>query len=951
MANSTEFGSKNSLQQYKKFNRQRRVLYSEESFASGIKYATSPLPLGYARNLVNYDLNDSGESLVPRDGLRAYEISQELSPTEVYDPEAEYEEKQIYHASENIEEDGYKYRQALLGNVKVTNLNKDKAVKPGELDLLTIYNKKQGETLEPYTETEEVEVLAQKTVSDDNYEYYFNSPIRANMHGIELEDPSLLATHIGAELAAEGTKHYYCFRKNKTNNKVDLVFTKFDNVTGKYVFENLTPQTTTAYNASLDMLNMLQSDPFTFTDQDGAASLQFMGMYAADPTTGKAVQATYINTEYNFRVNYAVNRGGKYKLVWEWKEPVASSWTELKTEYVEFPSTGDLPKLQIKWASPVTAVIIRLQCFPIDANRQKVVLKSFTSVAPIGATGEHYFDPDARKIYEYDDNTNTWVNPVFPLTSVLYEREDEPIGDGTSGQLYRWAGNAMVQTDEYAYVATNLMLQNVTFTEANRDTTQKVDYTNYDLSTCRGMCTWQHRLCIYAPDKGLNMLFLSEPNNPAWFPFPRNVSLFNENIIHCMPYLDYLLVFTTEALYQITLGKDGDTWTEVCLQRNLNINMWDIPLIKIIKNMVFFKSNNYYYMVVPSSTSASGLTVAPISANIEQFLDNFEDAIDEIMVEVYDNKTPYKLVRYKNHVNYKNVYNVYTFKSERDLYINVYLIYNIETRYWSIYCIESKTMLDSYLIDIADVNIYMSYTPVILDTKISHSIQFLKYNDKCHDFYIHPFLTPEDDVEKICEDNQFIKNYQFIDTGYREHESDFKKRYRELQFKLNNFAQIDLTFYTQFWVDGYLRQDESSYKVNQVTDPHDPRYGVITYDRTFEYQLKTPYSYVYDEDYDATEKVLRREAGHQAPGSTILGTVPLLDDDQGRPYRHNPAEQTVDRLMWKLDVSEFPETVYWKVRFPISGKGYVPRLKMLSMNQEKYELLNISWAFRSLYAR
>lgn len=948
MANSTEFGSKNSLQQFKKFNRQRRVQYSEEKFNSGIKYATSPLPLGFVRNLVNYDLDTDGESLVPRQGLRVYEVSQEMNPQELYDDQADYEEKFIYHASENTEEDGNNYRQALLGNVKVTVQNKNKAVKTGNLSLLTIYSEEQSGSATPYTECDEVTPLLQKTLEDDNYEFFFNSPVKAQIHGIELENPSLLATHIGAELEAEGTKHYYCFRKNKTTNVVEPVFITFDTVTHQYKFEVLTPQTTTAYNATLGMYNMLQDDPYTFTDRDGAASLQFMGMYVVD-TNGHAAQANYINTEYDFRTNYAVNRGGKYKLVWEWKEPVSSVWTELKTEYITFPTSGDLPQLKIRWSSPVSAVILRLMCYPIDTEREKVVLKSFTTVAPMAVEGEHYFNPDDRKIYTY--HSGTWGDPVFPLTSVIYVREDEEISPNNY-QLYRWAGNAMVETDEYSYIASNEMLQNLTFAQAQRDTTQMLDHLNYDLSTCRGMCSWQHRLCVYAPDKGLNMLFLSEPNNPAWFPFPRNVSLFNENIIHCMSYLDYLLVFTTNALYQVTLSADGDTWTQVCLQKNLNINMWDIPLIKIIKNMVFFKSNNYFYMVVPSSTSASGLTIAPISTNIEYFLDHFEDAVEETMFEVYDNKTPYELVRYKNHVNYKNIFNVYTFKSERDLYINLYLIYNIETRYWTTYCIESKTMLDSYLIDVADVNIYMSYTPVVLGTKISHGIQFLKYNNiKHHDFYIRPFLTTDDDIEQICEDKQFIKNYQYIDTGYREHESDFKKRYRELQFKLNNFAQIDLTFYTQFWIDGYLRQDESSYKVNQVTDPDDPRYGVITYDRTFEYQLKTPYTYVYDDDYDVTEHVLRRSAGHQAPGSTILGTVPLLEDEQGRKYVHNPTERDVDKLMWKLDVSEFPETVYWKVRFPVSGKGYVPRLKMLNMDQEDYELLNISWVFRSLYSR
>ena len=198
---------------------------------------------------------------------------------------------------------------------------------------------------------------------------------------------------------------------------------------------------------------------------------------------------------------------------------------------------------------------------------------------------------------------------------------------------------------------------------------------------------------------------------------------------------------------------------------------------------------------------------------------------------------------------------------------------------------------------------------------------------------------------------QFIKNYQYIDTGYREHESDFKKRYRELQFKINNFAQLDLTFYTQFWLDGHLRQNEANYTINQVVDRDDPRFGVITYDRTFEYNPTSPYSYEYDPEWGSDEDLLKRYAGHQIPGSTILGTVPLLEDDQGNRYLHNPTETEVDRLMWKLDVSEFPETVFWKTRFPVSGKGYVPRLKMLNTDQEEFELLNISWVYRSLYSR
>jgi hypothetical protein len=129
-------------------------------------------------------------------------------------------------------------------------------------------------------------------------------------------------------------------------------------------------------------------------------------------------------------------------------------------------------------------------------------------------------------------------------------------------------------------------------------------------------------------------------------------------------------------------------------------------------------------------------------------------------------------------------------------------------------------------------------------------------------------------------------------------------------------------------IDGYLRQHDSQYEIHQVVDKQDPRYGVITYDRIY-----------------------ASDAGQDIPGATILGETPLIYDEEDDMYYHNPEEQTVDKLMWKLDVSEFPETVFWKTRFPVSGKGYVPRLKILNMDEETYEMLNISWVFRMLYSR
>ncbi len=913
-----------AVQQFKKYNRQRRVQYSEESFALGIKYATSPLELGYARNLVNFDLGSAGESLEPRQGLRAYEVSQEYdltNATKLADRD-QTKQKQIYYASDVIEENGKTYRQALLGNVNVTEENKNNAIKTGTLNLLTIYPEG-DQIIKPYTKAPELRVLAQHTevYAPDKYEYFFNSPTKAMIHGMELADPSIIASHIGTEMATEGSKKYYCFRRDKTTGEVEFVFSTFDKEKQCYVFEVLNPQETTAYNASLSMYNMLQKDPYVFNDKYNAPSLQFLGVYTTD-LEGNQRQATYKNTEYYFRMNYAAAKGQKYKVVWEWKEPVASNWTEIETQEYDF--SDDTPTvMRIKWSSPASAVILRVQAFPYDNTRETVELLAFTNKAPEAkAVGDKYYNPDTRRIYTATaTGTSGWTESALPLTSVAYKRLDD------NDQLYRWVGNAMEVTDEYSYISSQAMLINITLGEAMKESAQNLDYTRYDLSTCKGLTTWGKRLCIYAPDKGLNMLFLSEPNNPAWFPFPRNVSLFNENIIKCIPYLDYLLVFTTDAIYQLTLGEDGDTWTEHCLQKNLNIQASDVPLIKLIKNMVFFKSNNYFYMVVPSASS-TGLSIAPISTNIESLLDNFQEAVDETLLEVYDYKMRYELIAYKNYITYKNIYNTYTFRSELGGLFNLMLIYNIETRYWTSYVIESGDLLESFKIDVADINVYMSYAPTVIEGKISDGIQFLKYSNDCHDFYIAPYLDINEDVIQYHTDHQFFKNYQYIDTGYREHNSDFKKRYRELQFKINNYAQLDLKFYTQFMIDGYVRQDDAQYGIQQIKDPLDPRYGVITYNR-----------------------LLGEETGQDVPGATILGETELLPDAQGRFYLHNPLEETADKLMWKLDVSEFPETVFWKSRFPVSGKGYVPRLKILNMDQENYELLNISWVYRSLYSR
>jgi hypothetical protein len=146
---------------------------------------------------------------------------------------------------------------------------------------------------------------------------------------------------------------------------------------------------------------------------------------------------------------------------------------------------------------------------------------------------------------------------------------------------------------------------------------------------------------------------------------------FSESIIYILPYLDDLLVFTTSKLYSIRLGVDGLSWTVNNIQGNLNIKEDDIHLIQVVKNMVFFKSGNYYYMVVPkASVTTKELTIAPISRPVEPLFDTFKSTIDKAIKTIYDYSDGMELLYYYNFLDFEDVHNV-MFSKQRMAYCSM----------------------------------------------------------------------------------------------------------------------------------------------------------------------------------------------------------------------------------------------------------------------------------------
>jgi hypothetical protein len=212
------------------------------------------------------------------------------------------------------------------------------------------------------------------------------------------------------------------------------------------------------------------------------------------------------------------------------------------------------------------------------------------------------------------------------------------------------------------------------------------------------------------------------------------------------------------------------------------------------------------------------------------------------------------------------------------------------------YCFESQHIVKSFRPDATTKGTYMALTPV----NNAPCVQLLKFNPvTCADLYTAP---------DKAEHTVFFKNYQMLDTGYRDIFANLKKRFREAQFRLNNKSNKTLNFYTSFYIDGDNRKAFYKYTPHQELDPAEPGYGYISMER----ELVDP-------------SIL--------PGTTILGGT------------------QADWNYWALDVSQFPDTTLWKIRVPFSGKGFCSRMILVSYNDEPYELLNNTWVFRQMNSR
>ena len=1066
---------------YKTYTRGRRQLSVETDFNLGMMFTNGAVDFGYVKTLVNYDLYNGGVALVPRPGLRTSEL---ILPNVVMENDLDNRE---YHTSDDITimaakecvENGETYRQFILGHPQI----EDRAA------MLWLVTSKQSNVILSSSEDAEL-------VGNDEYSIigaladanitgipctYFTAPL-TKIHGMTMADDRQVATIVGT--FAFGNSFFFV---NPELGK--LCKTVLEENSVKYTYETIEPKEIDPSEAVSFGYNMLAGDDaYTFVNRNLAGIIQLTGILPYSTKPGNALLMTpKKNEEIYFRCYFKGEIGQSYKFSWEWRNVGDTDWSMIQ-------SLDQSPVYKIVQGEPGTDIV-------------KLQLEDETEVENLEITFKAPTEEIMIRVQAY--NTED-LETVEKAMTVGFDFRTETYG-----------------------TATNIK--------------QEV----YNLTEATGMETWKNRLVLWGVPKDPTILFISDVNEPSYFPYPNNISVYEEPIVFVKAFLDSLLVFTTNTVHQITLSEDGTSWNSVVIQSNLNIEPWDRHLIQVVRNMIFFKSGNYYFMIVPKAQSTTGeLALAPISTPIVEFFNHFENNVTELLQDTFDYMGEFELINYYNFLDYEDVHNIYVLyysdeASEKEGYLHLDMLYNTVSRSWRIHTFEAPHFLfpykhdatqkgilastsvlnmqvaegsagtmisvknpesaydetivlqldskgyDFYSLDSVVVKVYDSagdayleetlnqftlkdhvlcisnskyelrseviasdvglqlvalsgasqfklgstvelflstntQTPIWgpqetypgayssflymfdegvithgttiefnsqyfeLDTVVSsggydviyksssnpdyhlevipleegyrfnfaeaypsvgptvtvvnqdiseesetvvgRGIQLYEFDAlNMQDLYIPAgttlvytadttngyfgydpasILDSFQEVMEHIEERFLFRNWQFVDTGFRDDMLERYKRYRELQLQLNNTEGANLEFGMEFQLDGQHRVSFYHYETEHVIDANDPNYGLL-------YVQGTPYMNL-PLEYIGT------------PNETYLG----------------PGSNA-----WILNQSLFPEMSLWKVRAPVSGKGAAPRLRLLSRNVHRFELMSINWIYRVMNAR
>ena len=849
---------------YKNHDGAARTMVSENSFMSGMHYTDTPLLEGQNKLLMNFQLANSGATLRPRPGYQTYEALTGLAVVDAEDDCIVHHTTQMYMTKQNSDE-VILCRYYLAGSVYETTNEEQIVGMPKALFALD------GARLSAVYNGANIYNTGTPTItpSVEGAEYYLSLlPSHDAIHGRAIE---VGHSRTGVFTSMDNNTYVtvYCKWMDgetiKWNSFVALLKAEID-TTGQSLTLNvsqLTPNDITAVQAVNYGYNMLKSDPYSFEIKETATyTLMLDGILPYD-SNGKLLMSARLGTELTFKLIYRypkldVDNGKKYYVQWE----------------IQDLSTN---------ADPVVVQRVRESRTytpgdEISITTRQATYKQFTISAKV-----YYKDEVDATVYE-DSSVSTDINDQIYL---------KPI---------------QVVTLAYYYLS-----------EESNSTTTNIGAVNYDLSSAQGLCTWQQRIVLWGVKGAKNTLWVSEINDPSWFPYPNNCEIFPDDIVACVKYKTNLLVFTKTALYQLAFQEDGLSYTTTCIQERLTMEMEDASSILPVQSMVFFKNGNYYYLVVPVTGSMTGeLQLAPITRPLEYCMDNFTDFTDDVLemllnpsdIENYLTSTLYDWWCVLEQRTLRIYYKMKCTLPQGFTFVDLVFNYDTTARTWTMYSYNSTAYrMIPYIPSVTAETIF------VMPQRSSPqgvNLNLIRVN----------VTSPIDDFPLDYAANRVLQNVQYLDTGYRNIEADLKKRFRQIQMRVTNPYSQQLLFRTQFRVDNDLRKMLYNAEVTEITDPEDPEYGSVYVD----YILEDP---------DIVDGMSKVNELHEE---------------------------------WGIDPRRFPDLTTAMVKLNVQGKGRLGRFLLRSVDHEigvkrlgsltlqenhqaMYEISNVVWVYRVMNGR
>ena len=864
---------------YKSYGRSPRQVNVEENYGRGMYYTDTPQLEGYCKALINYDMKDKGEVLLPRSGYRnlhTVNLSAKAYP------------QKIHHIG-----------QAAVNNTDTDEDTSNRYVFMGCDDGNAEYfDFKQGSTL---LEQEFSPEFGSTSQSFSDVPHTTAGTSKYMVRQKERSVPQLLHN---VPLTPEDTF-------TQTNyNAVYAMLNSVPIMPVKYTPVAASPQTVKLGFAKM-LLKTNNIGEFTNT-------LEFIEPKVITPTT--AVNYGYnmlSSTPYTFKDTKSASVGSKYMIMQGIVPYTDPQCTDLKFnakvgEWVTFRLYADFPN------NEVDTYKFRWEIRSLDTDDVTV------------------YEDQAKTLnsYRYSSTAalNVGVTPNTPYIKLTIQPPYKTFGVTVTAY----------STDDLTSPVQVITLGSYSMVADAAGSTYGITPRTYALHTATDMCTWRQRIVLWGVQGAPNMLFFSDVNDPTYFPYPNNAEIFEEAIIACVPYLGNLLVFTASQLFKMSLAGDGLTYKTDMVQDKLALTEFDKETITLVQNMLYFKNGNYFYMVVPRTSSAQpgAIQLAPISTPITYMLDHFETEVLDMVFKLYNPYDSTKFPRvaagsayslrlqdYYNYLDNVSVRNVYKYELvTRDVVthavtaviLNLDLVLNYDTlaRVWSMYTMQGNNVR------------LLPYRQTVTDATIYAQVRNITAGIRC-DFVKPDSLSAADEFPILPTNvvqERLLRNFQFLDTGYRNQTFSHKKRYREIQFTVNRVSRESLQFGSQFMLDDQVRKDLYTSEVRHVTDPEAPDYGWIYVERVF-------------------------DAPYVTGGASILDDVP-----PETPYLPGEKVTIDDTFMlqssrWVLDASQLSPVTTAKVRLSVSGKGYAPRLLLISFNDTPYELLSHVWVFRTMNAR